>query len=195
MLWLSWTRLRPWRDCDLARASAAHATAVIAAGLASVTRAPWSGRVRAGAGRRRGRPNRGTLAQGDRVVNAAPLSRTVGNRAAEDSWETQLRDEQSQAESDGGNGADQRDRGIAEPQEHAVAGEALARFPQSLMNLGQHFSNHRSLWRSAGAQTARNPNIAEAICRGVQSPAPTEIEFPSTSRTIVPSRSVRMMGT
>lgn len=194
MLWSGWTRLRPWRNCDLVRAAAAHATAVTAAALPSVTRASWSGRVRGVAEGRRGRPDRGTLAQGDRVVNAATLSRTVGNWATEDSREPQLRDEQSQAKPDRGNSADQRDRGIAEPQEHAVARQALANFPRPLSNLGQHFSNHRSLWRSARAQTARNPNIAEVICRGTQSPALTEIEFPSTSRTIMPSLSVRRMG-
>jgi hypothetical protein len=104
------------------------------------------------------------LAQGDRAVHAACLGQVAGNRAAEDGGEAQLGDEQGQAKADRSDRAHKRDRGVAQPQQHAVSGQAPARGAQPLSNLGQHFYNHRSLWRQVGAETERNPNIAEAIC-------------------------------
>jgi hypothetical protein len=79
------------------------------------------------------------MGEGDRIVDAADLGPVARDRAAEDAREAQLGDEQGQAHPNRGHRGDQRDRCVAEAQQHAVAREALARCPYPLSHYEEHF--------------------------------------------------------
>jgi hypothetical protein len=64
------------------------------------------------------------MGQGDRVVNCADAGRNSRQRSADDSRPTDLRNEENQAETDGPDKTEQRDRGAAQAQQHAALRQA-----------------------------------------------------------------------
>jgi hypothetical protein len=64
------------------------------------------------------------MGQGDRVVNGASTGRSSRQRSTENARPADLRDEEDQAEADGTDQAEQRNRGAAQAQQHAALSQA-----------------------------------------------------------------------
>ena len=64
------------------------------------------------------------MGQGGRVVNGANAGRGAGQRPTENPRPADLRDEEDQAEANGTDQAEQRDRGATQAQQHAALRQA-----------------------------------------------------------------------